>query len=547
MDDLSGRMSNAFDAVVIGAGINGLVAAAELAGAGWRVALVDERDRLGGFIDSGELTLPGFTHDTFSSWHPLFLGGGAYATLGADLHRLGLTYRNTDRAVTASVSERGAVVADRDPEATARTFQHSSDAVAYTAMLAELQRWSPHVFGALGSELGPMDTARLGLGAARGLGRADLTELLRVATQSGRGLVRERFAGHEVDQLWSPWLLHAGLAPDQATGGLMLPVMASTMHALGLPVVEGGAARFTAAFGRLLEERGVEVLLGQSAERVEVRAGKAVAVHVGGRRLAAQRAVLASTSTGRLYGQLLPAEVDHAGRRAAARHRPGRAAAQVHLALDRPLSWTDGRLDDVPLVHVSNGADSTGVACAQAEAGLLPADPTVVVGQQTLLDPGRAPEGKATLWLQLQELPWSPTGDAGGDIDVTGGWTPEVADAYADRVLARIERYAPGTTDRVLARHVISPTGLTAANANAVQGDPYGGAAELDQSLLWRPGTGTGHRTGVGRLFHIGAFTHPGPGLGGGSGHIVAQALLRPPAPRRLATGLRSRVLAWRG
>ncbi len=114
--------------------------------------------------------------------------------------------------------------------------------------------------------------------------------------------MRERFAGHEVDQLWSPWLLHAGLAPDQATGGLMLPVMAFTMHAVGLPVVEGGAGRFTEAFGRLLAERGVEVLLGRSAERIEVRDGRAVAVHVGGRRLAADKAVLASTATGRLYG-----------------------------------------------------------------------------------------------------------------------------------------------------------------------------------------------------------------------------------------------------
>ena len=263
-------------------------------------------------------------------------------------------------------------------------------------------------------------------------------------------------------------------------------------------------------------------------------------MHVGGRRLAADKAVLASTATGRLYGQLLqPGDVDDAGRQAVARHRPGRAAAQLHLALDRPLSWADSRLDAVPLVHVSNGSDSTGVACAQAEAGLLPAEPTVVVGQQTVLDPSRAPDGGATLWLQLQELPWAPTGDAAGEIDTTGGWTAEVADAYADRVLARVEQYAPGLADRVQGRHVISPAGLSAANANAVHGDPYGGAAELDQSLLWRPGTGTGHRTGVGRLFHIGAFTHPGPGLGGGSGHIVAQGLLQPPAAQRLAAGLR--------
>jgi phytoene dehydrogenase-like protein len=203
------------------------------------------------------------------------------------------------------------------------------------------------------------------------------------------------------------------------------------------------------------------------------------------------------------------------------------------------VAWADSRLDAVPLVHVSNGADSTGMACALAEAGLLPAEPTVVVGQQCLLDPSRAPEGRATLWVQLQEVPWAPAGAAAGEIDVREGWTAEAIDAYADRVIARIGRYAPGLADSVLARHVLPPTALSAANANAVQGDPYGGAAELDQSLLWRPGTGTGHRTEVDGLFHIGAFTHPGPGLGGGSGHLVAQQLVAPTATRRLVAGLR--------
>lgn len=320
----------------------------------------------------------------------------------------------------------------------------------------------------------------------------------------------------------------------------MLPVMAFTMHAVGLPIVEGGAANFTAAFAALLAERGVETYLGNPADRIEVRGGKAVGVHVSGTRLVAGRAVLASTSTRRLYETLLaPADVDDHGRQAVARYRPGRAATQIHLALDRPLSWTDDRLDAVPLVHVSDGAGSTGIACAQAEAGLLPAKPTVVVGQQTVLDPTRAPEGAATLWLQLQEVPWAPVGDAAGELDVSGGWTPELADAYADRVLDRVAAFAPGLRDRVVARHVISPAGLQAANANAVHGDPYGGAAELDQSLLWRPGTGTGHRTEVGKLLHIGAFTHPGPGLGGGSGHLAAQALLRPSVPRRAADRVR--------
>jgi phytoene dehydrogenase-like protein len=526
-------MKDAYDVVVVGSGINGLVAAAELAGAGRRVALVEERDRLGGFIASDELTAPGFVHDTFSSWHPLFQAGGAYADLGADLHRLGLTYRNADGPVTASVSERGTALAHRDPERTAAGFAHSADRAAYGALLADLGSWAPHVFGALGSELRARDLARLGLGAVRGLGREGLSELARVATQSGRGLTRERFTGPEVDQLWSPWLLHAGLAPDQATGGLMLPVMAFTMHEIGLPVVEGGAGSFVRAFEALLAERGVDVFLGTPAKSITVRSGRAVGVETGAGHLRAS-AVLASTSTGRLYDGLLPPEaVGDAGRRAVARHRPGRAAAQIHLALDAPLRWADDRLDAVPLVHVSNGSDSTAIACAQAEAGLLPAEPTVVVGQQCVLDPTRAPEGRATLWIQLQELPWRPAADAAGEIDTGEGWTPALADAYADRVIARIGQFAPGLADSVLARHVIDPTGLAGANANAVHGDPYGGAAELDQSLLWRPGTGSGHRTGVPNVFHIGAFTHPGPGLGGGSGHLVAQQLISRRAPGR--------------
>ncbi|MEV4113808.1 NAD(P)/FAD-dependent oxidoreductase [Nonomuraea sp. NPDC049695] len=520
-------MSDEADAVVIGAGINGLVAAAELAGAGWRVVLLERRDRLGGFIDSEELTVPGHVHDTFSSWHPLFVGGGAYAELGAALHQRGLEYVNTDGAVTASISERGVVIADRDPEATVARLAHAADQAAYRTMLDEFDRRAGVVFGVLGSELRARDLARLGAAALRSLGVSGAAELARVAVQSGRGFVRERFTGWEADQLWTPWLLHAGLGPDHAGGGLMLPVMAATMHGIGLPVVKGGARQFVAAFERLLADRGVEVRTGVAAERIEVAGGRAVAVHAGGRRIAARKAVLASTSTGDLYERLLDRDaVPGSGRRAARLHRPGRAAMQIHLALDEPLRWSEAGLNAVPLVHISNGADSTGIACAQAEAGLLPAVPTVVVGQQAVLDPGRAPEGAGTLWIQLQELPFAPRGDAAGEIDVAEAWSEEVVAAYVDRVIDRIGQFAPGLRGSVRGSAALPPPALLAANPNAVAGDPYGGAAELDQSFLWRPGTGTGHRTGLAQLWHIGAFTHPGAGLGGGSGHLVARQLL---------------------
>lgn len=151
----------------------------------------------------------------------------------------------------------------------------------------------------------------------------------------------------------------------------------------------------------------------------------------------------------------------------------------------------------------------------------------MAVGQQCVLDPSRAPAGKATLWLQLQEVPFAPVGDAAGTLDTDRGWTDGLKQAFLGRVLDRIEEFAPGTRDSVLASEVLSPADLSAENVNAINGDPYGGSAELFQNLLWRPfPEAANHRNVVKGLWHIGASTHPGPGLSAGSGHLVARKLL---------------------
>jgi phytoene dehydrogenase-like protein len=342
---------------------------------------------------------------------------------------------------------------------------------------------------------------------------------------SGRNYLRSRFDGWEADQLWSPWLLHAGLGPDQATGGVMLPVMALSMHGHGLPVVKGGASNFVSAFEALLRDNGVRIMLDTDAEEIVVDSKVAVTGVKTSRGLVTAKTVLANVSPQALYSTLLrrpPAGTADA----AARYQNGRGAMQIHLALGRPVQWLDPRLDSVPLIHLSNGSDSTGIACAQAEAGLLPTEPTVVVGQQCVLDPSRAPEGKATLWLQLQEVPFAPAGDGAGVLSVDAGWSPELKEQYMERILARLEQFAPGTRASVLAWDILAPTDLAAENPNAVNGDPYGGSAELFQNLLWRPfPEAANHRTPVSGLWHIGASTHPGPGLSGGSGHLVAQKL----------------------
>ncbi|WP_127125540.1 NAD(P)/FAD-dependent oxidoreductase [Georgenia sp. SYP-B2076] len=526
------------DAVVVGAGVNGMVAAAVLARAGWDVVLVDRNERIGGFIASGEATTPGYVDDLYSSWHPLFVTSPAFAELGPDLARHGLAYRNTDGPLTASIADDGRVaLAHRDPELTARGLADRADRRAYLAMVEGFGRSADRIGALMGADLRSPGGALAALGLGGRLGRRGSEALARDLLASGRSWAARTFRGGEVDHLWVPWLLHAGLSPDSASGGFMLPVFAASTHLAGLPVVEGGAGNFVAAFEGLLAELGVQVRTGVSVDRVLVRAGRAVGVQADGERIPARRAVLASVSPQALYGDLLGPAAPPAHRAAAATYRPGRAAMHVHVTLDSPLAWTDERLADVPLVHVSDGSASTGIACAEAEAGLLPRRPTVVVGRQHVLDPSRVPAGAGALWLQLQEVPFAPLGDAAGELPTGGGWNPELARAYADRVLRRVAAHAPGLLASVRDVRVTTPLDLVGRNPNAVAGDPYGGSAELDQNLWWRPFPDGAGRTGVDALVHIGAAVHPGPGLGAGSGYRAATRLARRarvsrPAPR---------------
>jgi len=527
---LGNQMTNEADAIVVGSGINGLVAAAELAQAGWSVILVERNAKIGGFIATEERTLPGYLHDTFSSWHPLFVTGAAYAALGKMLHQHGLEYRNTDSWVTASVGDDGQItLAHRDPERTVAEFTDQADRASYLTMLQRLGENMASIGGLLSSELRSFALVQhIGsLIRSSGLRRAEWW--LRAAATSGRAYARREFNGHEVDHLYAPWLLHAGLSPDNATGGLMTPLFAATLHFAGLPVVAGGAAQFVAAFHSLLDSLEVRVETNCEVERILLANGRAVGVEAAGRTLRARRAVIASVTPSALYNRLLPEGAVNSDVRVESAHfRHGRAAMQIHVALSEPLDWSDSRLIQVPLIHLSDGSASTGIACAETAAGLLPRRPTVVVGQQYLLDPSRVPAGTAALWLQLQEVPYAPRGDSAGELDTTRGWSEALAAGYANRVLDRIARHASDLRGKIRGIDILTPADLLARNPNAVSGDPYGGSAELDQSLLWRPLASSGrHATPIDRLWHIGASTHPGAGLAGGSGHLVASALIR--------------------
>jgi phytoene dehydrogenase-like protein len=213
---------------------------------------------------------------------------------------------------------------------------------------------------------------------------------------------------------------------------------------------------------------------------------------------------------------------------------------QIHLALDELPQWVSPeaeRLARTAMVHVTPGLDGISRAVNEAERGLLPAEATIVAGQPCAVDASRAPDGKWIIWIQLQELPQRPRGDALGEIDVGDGtWSEALREAYADRIVARLGAQITNLASATIKRVVLSPADLESLNCNLVGGDIYSGSCSLDQNLLWRPtGRLPGHKTALEGLWHIGASTHPGPGLGAGSGYLVAKQL-QPRLPGRFGT-----------
>jgi phytoene dehydrogenase-like protein len=531
-----------YDAVVVGSGVNALACGALLARGGWRVCVLERNDWLGGAIKTEELTEPGFLHDVFSAWHPLWVGGAAHAQLGDDLAARGLEYLNTELPSATAFPDGSAAFLLRTAEGNARELGPEWPAV--------LERFLPNAdlaFGVLGTELWSPAGLALALKALRRLGRAGAAAFLGEVLQSSRDWLETTFASPAAHGVLAPWVLHTGLGPDQAASGFMTQVIGVAVQEGGMPVPRGGGAKLAEALVRLIRDRGGVCETGRDVERVLVRAGRAVGVRLtDGEAVTAERAVVASVTPTQLYERLLAdADVPAPLREAARRFRYGRAEMQIHFALSEPPRWDgDERLGRTAIVHVTPGLDGVSRAVNEAERGLLPAEATIVCGQPLAVDPSRAPEGRWILWVQLQELPWRVRGDAAGELDAgSGAWTDELRERYADRIQARLARHLPNLESSILKRVALGPHDLERANVNLRHGDPYGGSLALDQNFLWRPlAASPGHATPVERLWQIGASTWPGPGLGAGSGTLVARKLLEPPLPERALAKARGLV-----
>ena len=533
-------MSERYDVVFVGSGINSLAGAALLSQAGRRVLVLERNDYLGGAIRTAEITEPGFVHEVLAAWHPLFVGSAAYAELTDDLGARGLEYLNTDLPTGSLFPDGTSAFLTTDHEANVAELERHApgDGEAWGRVVAEFMPNADLAFGVLGTELWSRAGAGLGVKAYRKLGRRGLVEFAGTLLTSCRDFVTETFASPQAHGLLAPWVLHTGLGPDAAASGFMTRVIAVAIELGGMPVPRGGGVRLVEALAGIVRDAGGACETERDVERVLVRDGRAAAVElVGGGTVDAAEAVVADVTPTQLYERLLArAPVPAKATEAARRFRYGRAEMQIHMALSEPPRWAgDERLGSTAIVHVTPGLDGVSRAVNEAERGLLPAEATIVCGQPTTIDPSRAPEGASILWIQLQELPSRVKGDAAGELEVGDGvWTEDLRERYADRIQARLARQIENLDSALLKRVVLSPADLEAANVNFVGGDIYSGSCALDQNLVWRPRPELpGHATPVAGLYHIGASTHPGPGLGAGSGTIVAKELLRQPIPRR--------------
>ncbi|WP_417922224.1 phytoene desaturase family protein [Streptomyces ehimensis] len=519
-----------YDVVVVGSGHNALVTAAYLARAGRGVVVLEGNDRPGGLVRTEELTVPGFLHDTYSSAHPLFTTGPAYAELGPELTALGLTYRNSRYCVGVSMPGARTAVLSTDPEENVAEAERLApgDGAALTALLQDFQPHAGPVFGLFAAELASPASARVihDLTHDDGHYSTFAQQFLRTA----RDLLEHTFASPVAHGLLAPWALHLGRGPDEVNSSFWTVMVLLAVTSAGMPTPEGGSERLTRALAALTERHGGRVETGRWVERILVRDGRAVGVRTtDGEVVRADRAVVASVNPDQLYLELLAHEdgvVPPLIRRQAADYRYGRGCVQIHLALSAPPRFTDERLARTGQSHLTGGLDALSRSVNEATRGLLPAEPTISIDTPAAADPTRCPPGAAVARLQLLDVPLRLRGDAAGEIDTTDGWTDDVKNAFADRVLELAAHHAPNLPGAVLGRHVIAPPDLARFNPNCGPGDPYGGSHELAQSYLLRPLPGRpSHRTVVPNLFMVGAATWPGHGVNGGSGYIVAKEL----------------------
>ena len=512
-----------YDAVVIGAGPNGLTAGVTLARAGRSVLVVDGSPTLGGAAQTAELTLPGFAHDVFSAVHPAGIASPVFAEL--ELERHGLRWIQPEIAMVHPLpGGRGAALA-QDLDHTVRSLDAlgAGDGQRWQELVAPYLRHFEALRATMLDGFPPLGGRRL-LPALKLDGTLEFVRLLLMSAQD--------LAGEVLHGDGAAWLYGSSLhgdAPLDGAGSAIAGVWLNILgHAVGWPSPEGGAGAITGALASRLHELGGETRLSAPAARVLTQGSRVKGVELAGGEKIAARTVITTTTPRGLVALAADALGDAYVRRAV-RFRYGPQTMKFDWALDGPIPWENADARRAGTVHVGGTAAELRGALHEVRDGRLPDQPFLLSGQQSIADPTRAPAGKHTAWAYTHTPP---------GVD----WGRERAH-FADAVELQIERFAPGFRDRVLARRIMAPGDLQARNPSLPGGDVGHGSYAMDQ-LIFRPVPSLNpYATPVRGLFIGGASTFPGGAVHGVNGHAAARAALRESRIPRVA----HRVRAWRG
>jgi phytoene dehydrogenase-like protein len=541
------------DVAIIGAGHQGLVAATVLGDAGLDVVVLENADHVGGAVASGEVTLPGYVHDLYATNMNLFLGSPFYARYRDELSELGLRFAHSNSPYSSAFPDGKTLRVSTDEAATARMWRDHSE--------ADARGWErlSAVFDDLAAVYSPLYThplpSRSVVTAARPLWRrrrsTPIGELAQLLLSSTRHLGERYFSTPEAKSMAAAWGMHLDYAPDVSSGAIFpLLELFSDMRG-GMSVVEGGASRLPEALAQLVVQKRGQVRVNAGVAQVLRDAHGACGVRLkSGEEISARRGVLSTVVLPVLVEQLMndqpvPSRLNDA----ATRYIFGPGTFMLHLAFNGPVPWQDPRLAEFAYVHIGPYVDDMARTYQQALAGELPDEPLLVVGQTSVVDPTRTPNPRHhVVWVQVRMVPGEIRRDA-RDYPGDEGWAA-AREPFAERVLGKLEKYAPGLSSAVLKSTAMTPTDLEQNNPNLVGGDSVSGSHHLDQFLGLRPSLETArYTTPVPGLYLAGAGTWPGAGVNAISGQLAAERLLKDNSKGRLhstARKVRSKVTASR-
>jgi phytoene dehydrogenase-like protein len=524
------------DAIVIGSGPNGMVAANALADAGWDVLVLEAQPDPGGTVRTREITIPGFHHDLFSAFYPLGVASPALARL--HLEEYGLRWLRAPVALAHPTPDGNCAVIAPDRERTAASLESYApgDGAGWLRLMAHWDVVGDDVIRTL---LSPFPPVRAAIRLARRVGLKGMLDLGRTGISPVRRLAEEHFHGEGGALLLAGNALHADLSPETAGSGFFGWMMSGLAQTVGFPVPEGGAGSLTAALATRLQRAGGELRCGERVDQIVVRNGRSIGVRTGsGEQVVARHAVLADVDAPQLYRDLLSeTELPVTLRADLARFQWDAGTVKVDWALAGPIPWSapDARLAGT--VHLADSLNHLTRWSADLATQTVPARPFMLLGQQSMTDPTRQPPGTETAWAYTH-VPRQINHDGGGHI--SGKWDIDDEEAIVDRLESRVEEFAPGFRSLIQGHHVYTPPKMEANDANLNGGAINGGTSQLHQQLIFRPTPGRGRAgTFVNGLYLASASAHPGGGVHGACGANAARAALREQRLRRRALATR--------